>query len=170
MNKILLLVLLSLSFQNTTILETDLFSVNCYCELEKDYEFISLCKSQGVYTIYDAYKCLFYNDDISEYGIYNIVVHDHSKDLNGQSIDWKNRYKSTSLKTYASNLEDIGVPYDYVDFKGNLAIEYETVQNDLNTKSLHFINKDKSYLLQVGSKFSYNTHYQLLISNFNLKK
>jgi hypothetical protein len=142
------------------------FKVKCGCKLNVNTIFITMAKQQGINNILAAYICAENEDDPDIGAIHNINIYDESKSYKNIQPTSYATFEKKYLKQYATNLKNAGFSYTYATYQGVSAIEYTFDQEGLQTKAIIFLKNKKSYLLQVGTRKSLSTKYNLLKSSF----
>ncbi len=142
------------------------FKVKCGCKLYVNTTFISMAKQQGANNILAAYICAE-NEDNPDIGVINnINIYDESKSYKNIQPSGYATFEKKYLEQYATNLKNAGISYTYTTYQGVSAIEYTFDQQGLPTKAIIFLKNKKSYLLQVGTRKSLTTKYNLLKTSF----
>ncbi len=142
--------------------------VICDCKLRSNSVFIEAANSQGINNIIAALICAENENDPETGVIVNINVYDESASFNKFKTTLHEYLKKKLLEKYASNLAQAGFSYEYITFQGETALEYTFDQYGVPTKALMFYKNQKSYLLQVASRSSFITKYNLLKNSFKL--
>lgn len=165
---ILLIVVNSVAYSqgNFQTYPTAGFKVKCGCKLAVNSVFIQASKSQGANNILGAYICAENENDPQTGVIVNINVYDESKNFQNIKSTYHEYFKKKSLEKYAANLKQAGYSYEYVNFQGESALEYNFDQNGVPTKAIMFFKNQKSYLLQVATRSNLISKYNSLKNSF----
>lgn len=142
------------------------FKVKCGCKLYVNTTFIQMAKKQGVDNILAAYICAENKENPSIGAIHNINIYDESKSYIKVQQSGREQFEKRYLEQFVSSLKTAGIGYNYIVFQGVSAIEYTFDQQGLPTKAIFFLKNKKSYLLQVGTRRSLTTKFNLLKSSF----
>jgi len=142
------------------------FKVKCGCKLYANTTFIQMAKQQGVNDIIAAYICAENEDSPDLSVINNINIYDETKSYKNIQPSGYSTFENKYLEKYATSLKNAGLSYTFTTYQGVSAIEYTFDQQGLPTKAVIFLKNKKSYLLQVGTRKSLTTKYNLLKSSF----
>lgn len=144
------------------------FKVKCGCKLYANTQFIQMAKQQGMSNILAAYICAENQDNPATGVINNINIYDESNNYKNVQPSNYASFERKYLEQYASNLKNSGINYSFITYQGVSAIEYSFDQQGLPTKAIFFLKNKKSYLLQVGTRTSLISKYNLLKSSFSI--
>jgi len=142
------------------------FKIKCGCKLYSNSMFIQLVKEQGINNLMAAYICAENEYDPATGVIININVYDLSENFQKISSAYHEYFIRRTLEKYAENLSQAGIHYEYINFQGGSALEYNFIQNDMPRKALYFFRNQRNYLLQVGSRTGLAQKYSDLKNSF----
>ncbi len=142
------------------------FKVKCGCRLRVNSTFIEMAGQQGHNNIIAAYTCTENKDDPETGVIVNINIADLSSSYLNISPSKYTYFEKTYFQKYANQLAAGGITYTHINYKGLNALEYQFDQMGLPTKAMIFIKDKKEYLLQVGTRQSLSSKFNLLKGSF----
>ncbi len=144
------------------------FKVKCNCILKANTVFIQMAKQQGINNVIAAYVCAE-NEDNPDIGvIININVYDQSSNYQAISPQYHAFFEKRYLESYATNLSNAGIKYNYITSQGVTAVEYTFIQMGLPAKAIYFLKNQKSFLIQTSTRNNLEYNFSRIKKSFEL--